>query len=76
MNSLLNKTTDQANAQGPVVVSLLATESKVLTRITDDSGVDELVLENELRRRADAMTEVLQKIMDRPAAPRFWGLNE
>jgi hypothetical protein len=76
MNSLLNKTTDQANAPGHVVVSLITTESKILNRATDTSGADQLVLQDELRRRADAMTEVLQKIMDRPAAPRFWGLNE
>jgi hypothetical protein len=34
------------------------------------------VIEAEIKRRADTMTAVLAKIMDRPESIRHWGLNE
>lgn len=76
MRSLQNISTDQANGPNKVLVSLVTTETRVLTSATGNSQAKREALENELKHRADAMTKVLTEIMDRPAAPRFWGLNE
>jgi hypothetical protein len=76
MNNPLNQTTEQAGGAGQVAGSLLTTQVTIRTGGAGNFEGKELALEQEMHRRADAMTEVLKKIMDRPAAPRFWGLNE
>jgi len=65
-----------ASGSNPVVVSLTVTETTVANSLEGNLSTNELPLEAALHRRADAMTEIMAKIMARPAAPRFWGLNE
>jgi hypothetical protein len=76
MNNPLNQTTKQAGGAGPVAVSLLTTQVTVLAGDAGNSEGKGLAPEQAMHHRANAMTEVLKNIMDRPAAPRFWGLNE
>jgi len=59
-----------------MVVSLIATKTTVLSSPPANSSGNGLKLEEEMHRRADAMTDVLTEIMNRPSTPRFWGLNE
>lgn len=75
MNCLPNQISEPSGAS-QLVVSIIATETTVLSSTTGNSSVNGLKLEEEMHRRADAMTDVMNKIMDRPPAPRFWGLNE
>jgi len=76
MNGLSNKATEQAGERDQVVVSLSTSETKAFASDPEEPVVSELVIEAEMIRRADAMTDVLARIIQRPAAPRHWGLNE
>lgn len=76
MNFLPNQSNVPAGGSSQIAVSLLVTETTLLTQPEDNIAVAELPLEKTLHRRADAMTDVLTEIMDRPLTPRFWGLNE
>jgi hypothetical protein len=76
MNNQLNQTAEPTGGKGVVVVSLLATETTVHSTGPGNSAGKGLMHENEVQHRAEAMTDVLQKIMDRPPAIRHWGLNE
>jgi len=76
MNCQLNQTSEPTQAPSPVVVSLLLTETATRTSSAEISAANELILEAAMRRRADAMTDVLTGIMERPLTQRFWGLNE
>jgi hypothetical protein len=58
-----------------VLVSIVSTETVSLS--PDQARIpDERELEAEMERRATAFTAVLARIIENPAAPRFWGLNE
>lgn len=76
MNILPNHKTVSAGDPNAVVVTLTLTETSTLS--SSDSRLDPaaLPLEKAMHRRAEAMTDVLTEIMDRPLTPRFWGLNE
>lgn len=76
MNYLPNQSSEQASESNQVIVSLIATEKTVITSTGGSSTTNELPLEAELHRRADAMTDVLSQIMERPTTIRHWGLNE
>lgn len=76
MNFLPNQNSVPAGGSDQVVVSLLMTKTTVLSSLEGNAAEDELPLENAMHRRAEAMTDVLTEIMDRPITPRFWGLNE
>lgn len=76
MNCLPNQSSLQASGPSPVVVTLITTEASVLTSSEVTSTASELPLEKTMHRQAEAMTDVLTQIMDRPLTPRFWGLNE
>lgn len=76
MNVLPNQARVPAGGSNLALVSLLVTETTVLAQAEGNSPANELPLEKALHQRADAMTDVLGGIMDRPLTPRFWGLNE
>lgn len=76
MNSLPNQINAPAGGSNPAIVSLIVTKTTFLTTTEGDSTLNELPLERAMHRRAEAMTDVLTEIMDRPITPRFWGLNE
>ena len=77
MNCQTNKSSERSSGSGPVAVPLIAAaETAAFPNCEGNSVVQELPLEQAMHRRAEAMTDVLTKIMDRPAAQRFWGLNE
>ena len=75
MNCLPNNTSERTSGSSQVVVALIATETTVLST-TGNTPISGLTVEEKLQRRAEAMTDVLTEIMDRPVAQRFWGLNE
>jgi len=77
MNPLPNRCSEPATSgSNYAAVALTVTETAVVSSTEGNPATNELPLETALQRRADAMTEVLAKIMDRPPASRFWGLNE
>jgi hypothetical protein len=76
MNFLPNQSNAPASGSDQADVSLLMTKTTTVTSTKGDFAANELPLEKALHRRADAMTDVLTEIMDRPVTPRFWGLNE
>ena len=76
MNVLPNQTSIPAGGSSQIAVSLLATKISALKTAGEYPTAKELPLEKAMHQRADAMTDVLVKIMDRPLTPRFWGLNE
>jgi hypothetical protein len=76
MNSLPNHTSATAGGADQRIVSLLVTETTVLTKAESNSPSPSLPLEQAMQQRAAAMTDVLSEIMERPITPRFWGLNE
>jgi hypothetical protein len=76
MSCLPNRTTEQASGQSQVVVSRLATGATFLSDTAGNFPVSELAFEAEMHQRAGVITDVLARIMERPAAPRYWGLNE
>jgi hypothetical protein len=76
MNYLPNSINVPAGGANPALVSLIVTETTIRTTTEGNSAANELPLEKAMHRRADAMTDVLTEIMERPTTPRFWGLNE
>ncbi len=76
MNNQLNQTIGPPAGTGEIVVSLLATETTIRSHRPEDFAATRLALKHEVQHRAEAMTDVLQRIMDRPPAIRHWGLNE
>ncbi len=76
MNVLPDQTSVPAGGSSQIAVSLLATENSVLKTAGEYPPAKELPLERAMHQRAEAMTEVLAEIMDRPLTPRYWGLNE
>lgn len=76
MNVLPNQSNVPAGGSNQLVVSLIVTETTLAKTAEGNSSLDELPLERAMHRRAEAMTDVLTEIMDRPVSPRFWGLNE
>ena len=76
MNLLPNQNSVAAGGSDPLIVSLLVTETTVLTKAEGNAAGNGLPLEKAMQHRAAAMTAVLTDIMDRPITPRFWGLNE
>jgi len=76
MNVLPNQTSVPAGGPSQIAVSLLAPKISVLKTAGEHPTANELPLEEAMHQRADAMSDVLAEIMDRPVTPRFWGLNE
>lgn len=76
MNVLPNQTGVPAGGSHQIAVSLLATKISVRTTAEENPTANELPLEQAMHQRAEAMTEVLAEILDRPLTPRYWGLNE
>lgn len=76
MNILPNQNTASVSKPNAVLATLTLTETSTLS--SSESRLDQakLPLEKAMHRRAEAMTDVLTEIMDRPMTPRFWGLNE
>ena len=58
------------------VAGLLVVPEPGLPVRSENLAVNELVLEEEMIQRAKVITEVLARMIDHPAAPRHWGLNE
>ena len=77
---LVNHQQNQSNARpvrsAEVVVTLVTTDTTALASAEENTAFDELPLEQAMHRRANAMTNVLINIMDRPVPMRFFGLNE
>ena len=76
MNCVSHQPEKPASGPSQVVVSVMASETTLLSGPVLNLAVDELILENELKRRAEAITDVLTEIMDQPTSYRHWGLNE
>lgn len=76
MNLLPNQNSVTAGGSDQLIVSLLVTETTVLTKAEGHATGNSLPLERAMHHRAAAMTAVLTDIMERPITPRFWGLNE
>jgi hypothetical protein len=76
MNCLPNQMNEQVSGRSQVVVSLIASETRLLSSSAEIPVVSELALEEEMNRRAGVITDVLARIMEQPAAFRHWGLNE
>ena len=76
MNVLPNQTSVPAGGSSQIAVSLLATKISAQKTAGEYPTANELPLEKAMHQQADAMTDVLVEIMDRPVTPRFWGLNE
>ena len=76
MNVLPNQTSVPAGGSHQIAVSLLATKISVRTTAEENPTTNELPLEKAMHQRAEAMTDVLAEILDRPLTPRYWGLNE
>ena len=72
----LNETPEQASGGKQTFVSIVASETITVAGDSANPPLDERELEAEVERRASAMTEVLVGIIEHPAAPRYWGLNE
>ena len=76
MNVLPNQTSVPAGGSSQIAVSLLATKMSVQKTAGEHPAANELPLEKAMHQQAEAMTDVLAEIMDRPLTPRYWGLNE
>lgn len=76
MNCASHQPDPAAGGPSQVVVTLLASDALHPTAGTGTTAVNELVLREEMNRRAEVITDVLAGIMDQPAAFRHWGLNE
>ena len=76
MNVLPNQTSVPAGGSSQIAVSLLVTKISARKTAGEHPTANELPLEKAMHQQAEAMTDVLAKIMDRPLTPRFWGLNE
>jgi hypothetical protein len=76
MNCLPNMPTEPASGRNQVVVSVITSETTFLSSEPGNATFSELELEAEMHRRAGVITDVLARIIERPAAPRYWGLNE
>lgn len=76
MNSPRTTNTDRSDEGKPLAIVLVASESISPTDNGESFIASELVLEAEMSRRAAVITEVLARIIDHPAPPRHWGLNE
>ena len=76
MNVLPNQTSVPAGGSSQIAVSLLVTKISARKTAGEHPTANELPLEKAVHQQAEAMTDVLAKIMDRPLTPRFWGLNE
>jgi len=76
MNCPPNMTTEPASGRNQVVVSLISSETTFLAGEPENPATSEPELEAEMHRRADVITDVLARIIERPVAPRYWGLNE
>lgn len=69
--------TPDPNGEGkPVVIALVASEVAFPPGDLESVIITELVLEAEMNRRAAVITDVLAGIIEHPAPPRHWGLNE
>ena len=76
MNCLPNQITQRVSGSSPVVVSLIASETTIVSGRTGNFTNGELAFEAEMTQRAEVITNVLAKIMEQPSAFRHWGLNE
>ncbi len=76
MSCLPNQITKPASGKSQVVVSLITSETTLLSSNEDHPALNELALEAEMNRRAGVITDVLAQIMEEPVAFRHWGLNE
>jgi hypothetical protein len=76
MNFLPKQNNAPGGGADQMVASLLLTKTTFRTSVAGPAIANELPLENAMHRRAEAMTDVLTGIMDRPITPRFWGINE
>jgi hypothetical protein len=76
VNHQQNQSNAQAVRSAEVVVTLVTTDTTALASADETAAFDELPLEEAMHRRANAMTNVLIDIMDRPVPMRFFGLNE
>jgi len=76
MNCVSHQPAETASGPSQVVVTLITSETVIFSGTAENPDVSELVLEEEMNRRAEAMTDVLAGIIEQPAAFRHWGLNE
>jgi hypothetical protein len=76
MKRLSNDIPNHASGGTEALLSVVTTETTALPEDLKDRVPDERELEAEMERRASAFTAVLARIIENPAAPRYWGLNE
>jgi hypothetical protein len=76
MNYLPNRTTEQASGHDQAVVSLIGSQTALLSSNGGNPIVNELALEEEMNRRAGLITDVLARIMEQPTAQRHWRWEE
>jgi len=76
MKRLLNDVPDQASGGNEAFISIVTAETTSLPDDLENRIPDERELEAEMERRATAFTAVLARIIENPATPRYWGLNE
>ncbi|HEX5221433.1 MAG TPA: hypothetical protein VFZ59_17855 [Verrucomicrobiae bacterium] len=76
MKRLPDDVPDQTSERKEACISIVTTETTSLSHDLKDRVPDERELEAEMERRASAFTAVLTRIIENPAVPRYWGLNE
>ena len=76
MNCVSHQPDKRAGGPSQVARSLPPSNSVILSVTIGTVPVSEPVLEAEMTRRAEVITETLTGIIEEPAAFRYWGLNE
>ena len=59
-----------------VAVSILSSETTTVSAASHNLPVNEASMEEDLRRRAETITVVLERILDQPPPSLHWGINE
>lgn len=76
MNCVSHQPDQTASGPSQVVVALLASETVLVSDNVASTVASEQMLQAEMNRRAEVITDVLAGIMEQPATFRHWGLNE
>lgn len=73
MSCVTHQPDEPTNGRSEIVISFIASETTTISNGTDNPAVS---LAEEMHRRAETITAVLEEIMHEPGQIRFWGLNE
>jgi hypothetical protein len=57
-------------------VAIIASETATTSAATHKFPINDALLEEDLRRRAETVTAVLEKILEQPPPSQHWGINE